>query len=737
VEALVILLICGSVALGWREIRRPESGAASHWVAGWMAAGAGSMLLIVQREFPLAHYLAYPLGTLFPALLLAGGFAFARRPVPRALLPVALGFGALRVALAATGHPHLAWASALSVEPAAVLATAWLVWRATPERGVSLSQRLLGPSLLLLAAAGIVHVVWMMRVEVAGAVTEVPPGLLAMWVVTVPLLFGIQLHAEWERSLRALQRAREQLEQRVAERTAALRESEARYRVASELSSDLTFGLRVDPDDNLREGWVSNTFGRMVGYTLDELKGGSWLAAVHPDDLERTRAQLAAIFAGHTRDLETRLVTKAGESITVQARLRITREDDGTLLVVGAASDVTDARRAEQERRRLEQHVFEAQRLESLAVLTGGVAHDFNNLLAVILGNSRMALADAAPESPLYTRLARIRAAADHGARLTAQMLAYSGRSSFERKPLDLSRLLEEMADLLRASLSERCQLVLELSSRAPVEGDATQLQQVVLNLATNASEALGEREGCVWVRAGTTVQDAASLAGAVGTENPVPGAYTFLEVADDGPGMDAATQARVFEPFFTTKFSGRGLGLAAVLGIVRAHGGVVLVRSEPGRGTSIRVLLPEPGSVLARSQPTVAAGEPAPRRATVLVVDDQDFVLEVAQAFLERAGHRVLTAIGGRAGIERFREHAHEIDAVLLDLAMPDADGEAVLRELQRLRPDVRVIIATGYGSGHAAERLASAHVAGILRKPYEAEEMVALVQRVLAQPD
>jgi nitrogen-specific signal transduction histidine kinase/CheY-like chemotaxis protein len=401
---------------------------------------------------------------------------------------------------------------------------------------------------------------------------------------------------------------------------------------------------------------------------------------------------------------------------------------------VGAARDITEERRADEERRKLELHMLEAQRLESLALLTGGVAHDFNNLLVVILGNSRMALAEAAPDTPLATRLARVCAAAEHGARLTEQMLAYSGKSALALKPIELSYLVEETADLLRASVAERCRLELDLAPRAPVEGDSTQLQQVLMNLVANASEALDGVSGTVCVRTGRTQQDALDLAGAAGTEDAAPGAYAFLEVSDDGRGMDAATRARVFEPFFTTKFSGRGLGLAAVLGIVRAHRGVIRVQSAAGAGTRICVLLPEaPGAASSRAV-APARSKPLRHRGTVLIVDDQDFVIEVAQAFLERAGHRVVTAVGGRAGIECFRDRGHEIDAVLLDLAMPDADGEAVLLEMQRLRPDVRVIIATGYSVGYAADRIRAHGVAGFVRKPYEPEEILDQVERVLS---
>jgi PAS domain S-box-containing protein len=734
VQALLILLVCGSLTLGALWVRRPDTHAIGYWVSGWMAAGAGGVLLLVRDAFPQAFLLAFPLGTLFPMLLLAGALVLAGRRIPGWLLPGALLYGLARAGVAAAGYPALAWAGA-AVEPVAVLAAAWIIHRAQPRGAASRSQRLLAPSFVVLALIGTLHVALMTSEG------KPPAALVAIWVAAIPSLFGLQVHAEWERARRALLDARDQLEERVAARThelarvnASLRESEARYRVASELGSDFSFGFSGDTRETIEGGWVSDAFLRMSGYSLADLKGSSWLSLLHPDDLPRIRAEFTSIVAGHARELELRLIAKDGRVLTLHARLLVKR-DAGGVRVVGVARDVTEARRAEQERRALERRVLEAQRHESLAVLTGGVAHDFNNLLMVILGNARIALAETPPESTLHARLTRIRAAAEHGARLTEQMLAYAGKSSLALKPLELSHLVEDMADLLRAAVSERCRLELDLdvAARAPVEGDATQLQQVVLNLVTNASESLAGASGTVRVRTGRCEVGAAELAGAAGTEHPEPGRYAFLEVSDDGPGMDAATRSRIFQPFFTTKFSGRGLGLAAVLGIVRAHSGVVQVKSEPGAGASLRVLIPEARGSVARAARPAAATPVARARetGTVLVVDDQDSVLELAQIVLESAGHRVLTALGGRAGIERFREQADEIDVVWLDLGMPDADGEEVLRELKRLRPDVRVIIATGYAGD--SQRI-PAGVRGFVRKPYEPEEMLDQVARALS---
>ena len=750
-ELLLLLLVGGLMGLGWSLLRRADARAGSYWFSGWLAAGAGGVLAVVRDAYPSAFLLCFPLGSCFALLMLAGALAFAGRRVPRWYIPLMLAYGTLRAAFVAAGMPEVAFIAALTIEPAALLTAAWLVHRATPRSGVALSQRLLAPSMVVLAVLGAIHVVLFMHSQ------QLPPGLLAMWVVAVPLLFGVHAHAEWERGRRVLQRARDALEERVASRTAelaqvnaslrlenterraieeALRQSEQRYRDVSELCSDLAFGLSVDPHGEVSERWATDAFTRTTGYALSEVNEVGWLALIHPDDRERSQREFQQLLVSGEGEFEHRIVTKSGDVVWVLAALRVVREPGiAGIRVVGAARDVTETRRVDEERRTLEHRVLEAQRLESLALLTGGVAHDFNNLLAVILGNSRMALADAPPASPLHSRLARIRAAAQLGAGLTEQMLAYSGKSGVTLKLLDLSQLVEEMADLLGASVAERCRLELELAPRARVEGDTTQLRQVVLNLVTNASEALRDGVGTAFVRTGQAQLDAAALAMGVGADGLLPGGYVFLEVSDDGHGMDATTRSHIFEPFFTTKYSGRGLGLAGVLGIVRAHRGFVQVRSEVGGGTCVRVLLPEPHAAFAASAEAPEARAQERRSATILVVDDQDFVVEVAQAFLERAGHRVLTAGGGKAAIECFRRRSAEIDAVLLDLTMPDASGEEVLAELQRIRPDVRVIIASGYSAEAASLRLASHGVAGFVRKPFEPEEILEQIGRALAE--
>ena len=299
--------------------------------------------------------------------------------------------------------------------------------------------------------------------------------------------------------------------------------------------------------------------------------------------------------------------------------------------------------RAEQEQRRLEARMQHAQKLESLGALAGGIAHDFNNLLTMILGNSHVVLADLEPASPQRERLRRIHTAAEYAAELVEQILTYSGKPSVDLKPLDLSRVVEDMQPLLHASATGRCDLELDCDRGLPaVEADATQIRQIILNLTTNASEAAGDLGTTVTIRTRATYRTATALRDALGTASTT-GEYVYLEVADTGSGMDAATQARIFEPFFTKKSFGRGLGLASVLGIVRAHGGALEVESQPGEGTTIRALFPLAGRPA--QEPSLASAPATSTRGTgrILVVDDEEWVLEIAKAFLERAVMKLL----------------------------------------------------------------------------------------------
>jgi PAS domain S-box-containing protein len=732
---LLLAGVLGLVLAGLRLVRHRERTPSGHWIGGWISAAIGGLLLLMANRHPALALLSFPFGTLFPWFLLAGALVLAERRVPGWLLPLGLGLGSVRSLLAGLGFEQAPYLVGFVTDLPAILGAAVYARRAVPRSEASATQRALPPALVLLTGFGALHLLLQ-------ATAQSQDWLLTLWMFVTPPMLGLQLRvgAEWTR--RHLVLARRELEHTIAQRTAelarvneSLRRSEERYRTVSELSSDLSFGFRIWRDGRVEGKWVTDAFTRMTGFQVSEMTGDQWLALIHPEDRSfLERAFVAAISTGDgTARHVFRIVCKEGGVRWLEARQRVVRHPD-SVRVVGAARDVTEARLAEEERIRLERQVQEAQRFESLGLVTSGVAHDFNNLLTVILGNGRLALAELPARHPLRPRLERMLVAAEHGAGLTEQMLVYAGRAPRAQKPVDLSSLVGEMLDLARASLPGRVTLREDLGPGVWVQGDETQLRQVVLNLVANAGEAMGDRPGTVEVRTAHREATAAELAVARGANGLEPGRYALLEVVDDGAGMDAATRERVFEPFFTTKLSGRGLGLAAVLGIVRGHGGGVALTSSPGRGSGFRVWLPEgAGTSSERALATGSASTPT-RVARVLVIDDQEPLLELAHEFLGRAGYEVRTALGGRAGLDAFNAAASGFDAVVLDLAMPDVDGAQVGHAIRALRPELPLLVVSGYDADLAAARFSSLFPARFLRKPYGRDELVVELERLLA---
>ncbi|MCX7046763.1 MAG: PAS domain S-box protein [Candidatus Sumerlaeota bacterium] len=396
--------------------------------------------------------------------------------------------------------------------------------------------------------------------------------------------------------------------------------------------------------------------------------------------------------------------------------------------------DVTERRRAEEERRQLETKLRQAQKLESLGVLAGGIAHDFNNLLTAILGHASMALADLPPESSVRDSLRGIENAACRAAELCRQMLAYAGLGQFVVTPLNLSRLVQEIAHLLHVSISKKALMRSHFAENLPaIEADPAQIRQVVMNLVINASEAIGDNDGVIAISTGVMECDEAFFRECHLTEATPPGTYVYLEIADTGCGMDGETQLKIFDPFYTTKFTGRGLGLAAVLGIIRAHKGAIKVQSEPGKGTTFRALFPASAKQSAHADPDAATSLWRGSGA-VLLVDDEEIVLNVAQKMLERCGFRVIMAADGREAIKIFKERADEIACVLLDLTMPHMDGAETYRELRRIRSDIRVILASGYNAQEIARRFAGQDLAGFIEKPYQLASLSAVLRKAFA---
>ena len=410
-------------------------------------------------------------------------------------------------------------------------------------------------------------------------------------------------------------------------------------------------------------------------------------------------------------------------------------DDDRRILgIIASAIGGEDNRRlAEEVRQKFEAKVQQAQKLESLGVLAGGIAHDFNNLLTAILGNANLALMDLAPESSARDNLRSIEEASCRAAELCRQMLAYAGLNRFVAEPVNLSRLVQELMHLLHVSISKKALLRCVLAEDLPaIEADPAQLRQVAMNLIINASEAIGEAEGVIAIFTGTMQCEEAYLRECHPAGSLACGRYVYLEVIDTGCGMDPEALARIFDPFYTTKFSGRGLGLASVLGIVRQHRGNLRVESVPGRGTTFRVLFPASDKAAA---PADTDGLPAAWQGTgtILLVDDEAPVRNVATKMLERCGFSVLIASDGYEAVEQFREHSEEIACVLLDFAMPRMDGEETYRELRRLRRDVPIVLASGYSAFDVQTRFPDGGLAGFIEKPYELQKLGATLRDVL----
>ena len=459
----------------------------------------------------------------------------------------------------------------------------------------------------------------------------------------------------------------------------------------------------------------------------------SALVNVHPDD----RARLGDILAQ---------ANKAPESLEFEHRVLLPDGNVRHLHVIstrdvaadadtirGTVQDLTERIEAQEERARIAARMQESQKLESLGLLAGGVAHDFNNLLSGILGNADLALLDRNDPDAMVERLGDIVEATQRAADLTRQLLAYSGKGRFIIKPVDMTDLVADMAQLLEVSVSGNTVLRTELASDvAAVEVDATQIRQVIMNLIINATEAVRHDRGQVVVRTGQRICDAGFFDRLRPHAACEPGRYVFVEVADNGSGMDPDTAARMFEPFFTTKFTGRGLGMAAVLGIVSGHGGAIDVQSAVGEGTTIRVFLPA-SDAAAESRADLSRTAAVEDTGTVLVIDDDQAVLNLACRVLERFGFETCAASGGAEGIERFRERADDITLVLLDLTMPGMDGERVFSALRALRPDVRVVLMSGYDETDATRRFDGTDLAGFLAKPFLVDDLIACLHDAL----
>ncbi|MGI8989029.1 MAG: response regulator [Bryobacteraceae bacterium] len=435
---------------------------------------------------------------------------------------------------------------------------------------------------------------------------------------------------------------------------------------------------------------------RLLGYTEAEILGRKYSRIFTPEDVRKgvPRKEMQRAATEGRAEGEHWLLRKDGSRFLASGILSAVGPEDAREFG-NVVHDIT-------ERRKTEEAVRQAQKLESLGVLAGGIAHDFNNLLTGILGNASLILDDSSDLDPNRTKLETIVDASKRAADLTSQLLAYAGMGRFVIRKFDLSGLISDMMPLIQTSIPRMVDLQLTLAPDLPwIEADASQIQQIVMNLVINAAESIGPEGGTVLVSTG------------------VADIGVYMEVRDSGSGMDEATKGKIFDPFFTTKFAGRGLGLAAVSGIVRGHKGSMQVESFPGDGTSFKILLPAIEGKFSRKR-EVSPLASLRGTGTILVVDDEAGIRQVSKGMLERLGYTVLVAENGLEGVTVFEQRSGDVAAVLLDMAMPVMGGEEALRRMKAIRPDVPVLVSSGHSEIFARERFGNDGVAGFLQKPY-----------------
>ena len=516
----------------------------------------------------------------------------------------------------------------------------------------------------------------------------------------------------------------------------AMRSSEERFRGMFERHNAIM--LLVEPVTG-RIVLANQAAEQFYGYTASKLVSMSIqdINILPPDEVE-TEMNLALHRLRNLFIFPHRLAS--GEVRTVEVHSSPI-EHDGTIMLFSIIHDVTDRKRLEEERMEMQHKLLHAQKLESLGVMAGGIAHDFNNLLMAIMGNLEFALTDRGLGAEGKNAIENAIQASERSAELSHQMLIYSGNFFYVPRDLDLGEQANKNNDLLKSVIPKTTTLHFEINEGLPlIRGDEDQIQRVITNLVINSSEAIGENIGDVTIKTGVMDCDESYLGRSRLEEKPEPGEFVFVEVTDNGCGMDAETQHKLFDPFFSTKFWGRGLGMAEVMGVVKGHHGAILVESEVGKGTTVRVLFPvatenRVPSVAAMNavETQVPETDSVRRRKTILLIEDEELVRGLVHNRLELLGYDTIAAVDGEGGVRIFRERLNEIDLVLLDFAMPRMNGVEAFEELIRIKPDVKVIFSSGYAEDIVIQSFPGKRPAGVLHKPYKMEELKGELERLL----
>ncbi len=505
-----------------------------------------------------------------------------------------------------------------------------------------------------------------------------------------------------------------------------LRESEHKYRLMFEHAGDsITI---MDLHGNLLAFNPATT--DILGYTSDEL------VTLTTDKID-TRPEVMAANMGMLMETgsytgETELRRKDGSIFpaSVVAKKIVW---EGQSAILSTCRDITERKTAEIEHQRLEQEFQQAQKLESLGIMAGGIAHDFNNILQSLLGNIEIAARDIAPDSDAYRHLSNAILSGRQATRLINLMLAYAGKGTIIKKRLNLNELINESLGIMRSAATSAVTIEMSLSEELPhITADNSQIQQVILNMVTNAAESIEHLPGIIKISTGIIECENEQLSKSLLDEKPKPGNFIFLEIRDNGCGMSKETLQRIFEPFFTTKFTGHGLGMSAVMGIVRSHSGAMFVESTLGKGTTFKLLFPESNDVQPfNAEQIISVGERftpssyTTHNFTILLVDDEKNVLRTCSRMISLCGYTVITACDGMEAVRKYREQADEIDAVLMDLTMPNMDGITAMNKIRTINPLAKIVLASGFNRDELSFQFAEQSPTGFIRKPYSMSEL------------
>lgn len=522
-----------------------------------------------------------------------------------------------------------------------------------------------------------------------------------------------------------------------AEMETKIRESEEKYHTIFDISME---GISiVDLEGNVL--MANRRVAQLLGFkSAEEYIGQSGFKYVAPEEKERLEGEFQRILkTGSAENLEFLMVRKDGTKFPAEFTATLMKIGSGeTTKIMSVMRDISDRKQAEEERREIEKHLFQAQKFESLNTLAGSIAHHFNNILMAVIGNLDLAKMNINSTHELTENIEAAKQSAQRAAEISTLMLTYVGQRIGEKKIIDMNRITEDIIKTVEYLTNQNTIIEINPSPRGVYfNGDPTQIRQVFINLIKNAVEALPDKSGSITISIGQQFCESDQFRQPFLDTEMDSGHYVTLEVKDDGIGMDQVTLSKIFEPFYTTKFTGRGLGLAAVLGIVRSHKGAITFDSKKAKGTTVKVFFPavekpetETGSPGSTQQDTEWQGS-----GTIMIVDDEDIVLRACKRMLEFIGFDVLTATNGSTAIDLFQKKAGEIRCIILDMTMPDMDGYETYVQLQKIDDSIPVIFTSGFPKELSVDVSTQYSATDFLKKPYDINQLAKKIKTILKE--